>query len=526
VRVQVPAPGQQLQAAVYCRLSVAEKVEREFDSLDAQLESCQAFVASQRGAGWTLIPEAYVDNGHTGANTKRPALERLLADIVSGKVSIVVVTKIDRLSRSLLDFVRLMELFETHQITFVSASQHIVTSTPAGRLMLNILMSFAEFERETIASRTSEFMCAARRKGKWLGGPPVLGYDIDRQEHRLVVNREEAEQVRAVFDLYLERRSMLEVAKEVNRRGWTTKSRVRKDGTRREGGQFDKAKLQRIFTNPTYTGWTQHKGKLYPGEHKAIINKTTFKQVQEIIKANGNGSGKTARNKHGALLKGLLYCASCGAAMAHTYSKKGNRLYRYYVCTTAQKQGRDACQTRSLPAQEIENFVVEQIRRLASDPDLAEQVFAEAAKQQRVRKRRLKAEQKRLQRERQHKGERIKELVAVIGASPEPLASLTDSLRELESTIVRMDQRLTEISEELTTIDREKIDKDNVTAALSLFDPIWDELYPAEKARIVNLVIERAEYDASVERVRIIFRPSEIKQLVQGRPVDGDGAGA
>jgi site-specific DNA recombinase len=296
----------------------------------------------------------------------------------------------------------------------------------------------------------------------------------------------------------------------------STKSYITKKGVHKGAGRFDKAKLQRILTNVTYTGKIAHKGKIYPGEHQAIIDAKTFDRVQEIIAGNGNGSSKTARNKHGALLKGLLYCASCGAAMAHTYTKKKNRLYRYYVCTTAQKQGKEACSTPALPAQEIEDFVVEQIRQLAADPEMIEQVFAEAEKQRKANIPRLKAEQKRLQRERQHKQARIRELVAAVGASPEPMASFTGSLQELESAVIQLDQRLAEIQTELTSISSTTTDHADLTAALSAFGPVWEELYPAEKTRMVNLVVERVSNDARTDEIDILFSAAMVPTLPTG----------
>jgi len=297
---------------------------------------------------------------------------------------------------------------------------------------------------------------------------------------------------------------MLKVAQEANRWGWSTKSYTTKKGVHKASGCFDKAKLQRILTNITYTGKIEHKGEIYAGEHQAIIGVKTFDQVQEIIKSNGNGAS-AIRNKHGALLKGLLYCANCGAAMAHTYTKKKNRLYRYYVCTTAQKQGKEACATPSLPAQEIEDFVVEQIRKLANDPEMVDQIFAEAEKQRKANIPRLKTEQKRLQRERQHKQERIKELVAAIGRSPESISTLTKSLHELESVVARIDQRLAEIQTELDALNRTTIDKNDVNKALKAFGPVWEELYPAEKIRVVNLLVERVEYGNKSEKIEILF---------------------
>ena len=314
--------------------------------------------------------------------------------------------------------------------------------------------------------------------------------------------------IRELFNLYQQHYSMLKVAQEANRRGWSTKSYTTKKGVYKASGRFDKAKLQRILANITYTGKIDHKGEIYAGEHQAIIDAKTFNQVQEIIKANGNGAS-ARRNKHGALLKGLLYCANCGAAMAHTYTKKKNRLYRYYVCKTAQKQGKEACQTPSLPAQEIEDFVVEQIRQLANNPEMVERVFAEAEKQRKANIPRLKAEHKRLHRERQHKQERIKELVGAVGKSSESISSLTESLHELESAVVRIDRRLAEIQTELDAINHTTIDRDDLAAALSAFGPVWEELYPAEKTRIVNLLIERVSYNALTDKINILFNSAE-----------------
>jgi site-specific DNA recombinase len=505
-RVRLPVSIPAVKCGIYTRKSTSEGLDSDFNTLDAQREACAAYIQSQRSEGWLCLEEKYDDGGFSGGTMERPAMARLLADIQAGQIDCVVVYKVDRLSRSLLDFARLIDVFDQHNVSFVSVTQQFNTATSMGRLMLNVLLSFAQFEREIISERTSDKMCAARRKGKWLGGPPILAYDVDREKHRLVVNPAEAAMVRELFDLYLQHHSMLKVAQEANRRGWSTKSYITKKGVHKGGGRFDKAKLQRILTNVTYTGKIAHKSKIYPGEHDAIIDEKTFDQVQEIIAGNGNGNGKTARNKHGALLKGLLYCSSCGAAMAHTYTKKENRLYRYYVCTTAQKQGRAACPTPSLPAQEIEDFVVEQIRQLANDPEMVEQVFAEAEKQRKANIPRLKAEQKRLHRERQHKQERIKELVAAVGASAGPMASFTESLHELESAVSQIDQRLTEIQTELDSINHKAIDKDDVTEGLKAFGPVWGELYPAEKTRVVDLLIEHVEYVSSEDRIQIRFR--------------------
>ncbi|MBU2691993.1 MAG: recombinase family protein, partial [Candidatus Eisenbacteria bacterium] len=249
------------------------------------------------------------------------------------------------------------------------------TNTSIGRLTLNMLFSFAQFEREIISERTSDKMSAARRKGKWIGGIPVLGYDIDPAGGRLVVNEDEAARVRAIFDLYLEKESLLETVRELNRRRCTTKRWTTKKGQERGGVPFEKGNFSRMITNMIYIGNIQHRGSVYPGEHEAIIDEKVWQRVQRILGRNGTAGGRVSRNKYNALLRGILWCSPCETAMYHTYTNKGDRRYRYYVCGQAQKNGRDSCPTKSIPAGEIERFVVEQIKGIGADPKLQEKVL-------------------------------------------------------------------------------------------------------------------------------------------------------
>lgn len=376
--------------------------------------------------------------------------------------------------------------------------------------MLNVLFSFAQFEREIIGERTSAAMSAARVKGRWVGGPPVVGYDIDPAKTRLVIAPDEAEIVRGLFALYLDHGSLMAAANEANRRGWRTKSWVTKKGSRRPSGVWDKAKLQRVLTSVTYVGQVLHKGEILPGEHEAIIDQDTFDRVQALIRENGNGSGSVARNKHGALLRGLLYCGACGAAMSHHFAKKGQRLYRYYVCNSKQKQGLDVCSTPSLPAQEIDDFVVEQIRKLASDPELARQVFEKASRQQKAGIPKLKAERTRLQRERQHNGEEIKQLVTSIAAG-EPSPSVTERLSQLEESAAILDRRIGEIDNELAAVEHAAIDPGHVAATLAEFNQLWDVLYPQERTRIVHLIVERVVYNGDQGGIQVVFHPQGLE---------------
>lgn len=261
-----------VRCAIYTRKSTEDGLEQEFNSLDAQREAGEAFVRSQAGEGWAPVPDRYDDGGYTGGNTDRPGLRRLLADVEAGKIDCVVVYKVDRLSRSLLDFAHLMRAFEDRGVSFVSVTQQFNTATSMGRLVLNVLLSFAQFEREIIAERTRDKIAATRRKGKWAGGHPPLGYDLDPKGYRLVVNEPEAERVRAIFALYLESGGLLPAVAELNRRGWTTKSRATRAGARRGGKPFGRSSLHRLLTNVTYAGKVKYKTETHPGGHSALVN--------------------------------------------------------------------------------------------------------------------------------------------------------------------------------------------------------------------------------------------------------------
>ena len=355
-------PPARLRCAIYTRKSTEEGLDQEFNSLDAQREAAEAFIQSQRREGWIPLPEFYDDGGYTGGNMDRPALTRLLRAIEAGELDCVVVYKVDRLSRSLLDFTRMLSVFEKHKVSFVAVTQQFNTSTSLGRLTLNILLSFAQFERELIGERTRDKMSAARRKGKWVGGCPVLGYDVDPAGGRLMVNEEEAERVRAIFALFEESRSVLLTLAEVERRGWRLKSWTRKKGQFRAGGPFALNSLRRLLTNILYTGSIRHKGQPYPGEHAAILAPGTWDRVQNLIAHPAALTHSRSRNKHLALLGGLLYCESCAARMVYSYSRKNDRTYPYYVCLNAQRKGWAACPSKSLPARAIEESVLKRLR--------------------------------------------------------------------------------------------------------------------------------------------------------------------
>ena len=328
-------PPKVVRCAIYTRKSTEEGLQQEFNSLDAQREAGEAFITSQKHEGWQVIPYPYDDGGYTGGNMDRPALQRLLVDVNKKAIDCVVVYKVDRLSRSLLDFAKIMELFDKQGVSFVSVTQQFNTTNSLGRLTLNIFLSFAQFEREIISERTRDKMSAARRKGKWIGGHPVLGYDIDPKGGKLIVNPDEAQRVRAIYKMYLKHGTLSAVWDELQHLGWRSKSWHTEAGVLRGGKPISKSGLYGTLTNALYSGMVDHKGVLYPGEHERIVDQRVWDKVQSGLRENGRGNGSYAKNKYGALLRGVLFCAHCDTAMMHTYTAKGPRRYRYYVCYTS-----------------------------------------------------------------------------------------------------------------------------------------------------------------------------------------------
>ena len=301
-----------VRCAVYTRKSTEEGLDQEFNSLDAQREAAEAYIQSQAAQGWACLPQRYDDGGFTGGSIDRPALRRLLADLEAGQVDAVVVYKVDRLSRSLLDFAKMMETFEKHQVAFVSVTQQFNTATSMGRLVLNVLLSFAQFEREIIAERTRDKIAAARRKRKWSGGMPLLGYDVDPRQSKLMVNPKEAFRVRAIFGLYLKHQALRRVVEELARRGWRNKRWLTRKGRRRGGRPFTKTSLYQLLTNVTYTGKLRYKQEVHPGEHAALVEEAVWQQVQAVLRRNGRGRG-LGHSRSGAWLGG---CCAAGRAAA------------------------------------------------------------------------------------------------------------------------------------------------------------------------------------------------------------------
>jgi site-specific DNA recombinase len=415
------------RCAVYTRKSTEEGLDMEFNSLDAQREACENYIASQKAEGWLLVPDRYDDGGFSGGTLERPALKRLLADIEAGRVDVVVVYKIDRLSRSLMDFAKLVEVFDRRGVTFVSITQSFNTTTSMGRLTLNILFSFAQFEREVIGERIRDKFAASRRKGMWMGGWAPLGYDV--KDRKLVVNEPEAELVRSIFERFVKIGSATNLAQAL----------VAESVVGKHGKTIDKGAIYKLLNNRLYIGEAVHKGESYPGEHEAIVSQSLWGEAHAVLRESPRKRAGLTRRQTPALLKGLIF-GPTGAAMSPTHTRRGKKLYRYYVSQKALKEGADACPIKRVSAADIELLVVNQLRVLLRSPEI---------------------------------------VVATWRAARQEGSQITE----------------TEVRE-----------------ALHRFDPLWNELFPAEQARIIHLLVERV--DVSVGDACIRLRTDGLKSLV------------
>ncbi len=506
----------QVRCAIYTRKSTEDGLDQEFNSLDAQRESAEAYIASQKSSGWVCLPAKYDDGGYSGGNAERPALKQLLGDIEAGKIDCVIVYKVDRLSRSLTDFCRIVEVFEKFKVSFVSVTQHFNTTNSMGRLTLNILLSFAQFEREIIGERIRDKIAAQRRKGKWSGGMPVLGYDVDRSgpSPKLVVNAEEAARTRAIFDMYLEKGSLLPTVTELNRRGWRTKELNSRRGVLRGGRRFDKGTLYTFLTNPVLIGKIRHKKDVFEGEHEAIVTPEVFARVQQMLQYNGRNGSHEVRNRYGALLRRLLRCKACDRAMVHSFSrgrKSSAHLYRYYVCTNSIKSGAHMCPSGSLSAPEIEKVVLDQVRGIAADPKLLASVAEEASRGVSDALAEIQSERAMLNRELGRDRAEVRRLSQAAVHDANHLARAA----EIQDRVQKAEKRLHELNAKTEELERDCTSEAEVASALADFDSLWNRLSPRERARLFTLLIERVEYDAHEGSVSVTFRPGGFRILAE-----------
>jgi DNA invertase Pin-like site-specific DNA recombinase len=358
-----------LRCAVYTRKSSEEGLDQEYNSIQAQRDAGQAFIASQRHEGWIPVADDYDDPAFSGGNMERPALKRLLADIEKGLVDVVVVYKIDRLTRSLTDFSKMVEVFERRGVSFVSVTQQFNTTTSMGRLMLNVLLSFAQFEREVTGERIRDKIAASKRKGMWVGGVPMLGYDVVSK--KLVVNDKEAKLVQHIFRRFVELGSTTRLVRELQLDGATSKAWTTQEGRVRAGRPLDKSMLYKMLHNRHYLGEISHKNNWYPGEHPAIVERAVWDAAHAILATNRRERGAANRSsKTQFLLKGLVFGADGRALTTNFARNRFGRTYRYYISTRETREYAGASGLPRLPANELESAVMTQLRGLMRAPEM------------------------------------------------------------------------------------------------------------------------------------------------------------
>jgi site-specific DNA recombinase len=503
----------QFRCAIYTRKSTEEGLDQDFNSLDAQREAAEAFIRSQRSEGLVALPERYDDGGFGGGNRDRPALERLLADVRGGAVDCVVVYKVDRLSRSLIDFAHIIEIFDRCNVSFVSVTQQFNTTNSLGRLTLNILLSFAQFEREIIAERTRDKMSAARRKGKWIGGRPMLGYDIDPRGSRLIVNGDETIQVRMIFRLYLDHNTLMPVVREIDRRGWRTKQWITKAGASQGGKRFTKGRLFRLLTNLIYVGKIGFEKQVYEGEHAAIIEADIWEHVQQILRRNGRDGGAEVRDSFGTVLRRLLRCASCDAGMACIYTTDESCRYRSYVCEQTQQGGH----AKRVSESAIKAAMTSQIRGIGSAMRIVAHTFAKAEEQRRISVATLTLEREVAQRALASMRTELRKLL-VVDCRDQPT---TDRLADLQERIGQTEHRLTEIVLELEHLESEVVDEGDLRTTLARFDPVWEALNSWERVLIIRSLIERVTYNGNSNKLTVRFISAGIREMCRCNWKDG-----
>jgi DNA invertase Pin-like site-specific DNA recombinase len=347
-----------LRCAIYTRKSTEHGLDQEFNSLDAQREACEAYIKSQASQGWRALPARYDDPAYSGGNLDRPALKLLLADIEAGKIDVIVVYKIDRLTRSLADFAKLVETFDARSISFVAVTQQFNTTTSMGRLTLNVLLSFAQFERELASERVRDKIAASRKKGKWTGGTVPLGYEI--QDRKLAINKTEAQTVRSIFKLYLQAGSLNKLIPELDKRKIVTKRRKTEVKKYQGGIPFTYGPLAYLLKNRIYLGEIHHGGKWFKGEQPPILDRTIFDRVQDQLKSNTVNRSKS-QSANDAPLTGKLF-DDRGNRMGPSFSRKNGVRYRFYISTALRGRKHLAGSVKRVPATEVEQLIEQAIR--------------------------------------------------------------------------------------------------------------------------------------------------------------------
>ncbi len=474
-----------IRCAIYTRKSTEEGLDQQYNSLIRNATLASPTSAARPTRVGELVPDRYDDGGFSGGNIERPALKRMMEDIQAGKIDCVVVYKVDRLSRSLLDFARVMETFRQVQ-RFLrigdSALQHDPFDGQANAQHPAFVCPIRTRNHRRTYSRQTGCPMQARTMDRWLPGSWLRRRPSERTP-KLVINPEEATKVRRIFTLYLEMKNLMPVVEELEKRGWKNKLWHSKKGLPKGGRSFDKCSVHALLTNPIYCGKIKHKTDLYQGQHQAIIDDEIYERVQAQLRENSFNRGNRLPSKYGGLLKGLIRCPNCNVAMVHNMTKRNAIVYRYYTCVRAIKRGRQACKHPSLPAGEIEAAVVDQVREISRDTKLRDEIIRQAMIATQQGRAELESHHVQLTRQLTRDHGEIRELAL----DQKPNTSIAHRIADIQDRIAKAELELSKVNRQLHDLDKQQMTTEEIQEAIIDFDRIWDALTSREQSQTVGV---------------------------------------
>jgi len=491
-----------IPCAVYTRVSVDERAETQaYSTLDNQRDSCLSYIQSQKEQGWQVF-KVYEDSGQSGGSLNRPAMKQLIQDIRKGQIKVVVVYKIDRLTRNHKDFYSLLEIFNQYGVTFVSTTQHFDTTSSAGRLLLHIMLEFAQFEREMAQERTYDKRLAMTRKGMYCGGRVPLGYDSKNK--KLTINAQEAEIVRRCFELYPKLGSMQAVSDRLNEMGYRTKKFYVKGKKGGGSTKFDKKKVSGILSNPLYIGKVRFVDKkngktyLFEGEHKPIIAETKiWERTQNILVNNRDTRKNFKQNKYEMLFLGLIRCGACGSQMTNSSKEKKGKLYLYYRCVQVISKGRDVCPVRTIPADEVERFLIDEFKALGNNQSLLRKSIEKANGMAQKGLEPLKQEKAAIDAQLAKIKQDLKRLVDILKSDDMPkvkIQSILSELSELEGAKEKLEFEIHRINTNMYHLSQHVIDAETFIKLFAEFPAVFDTFSFEEKRNLILLLVKEVIY--------------------------------
>ncbi len=478
------------RCGLYVRVSTIGQAE-EGESLDEQEQRLKAFCEYK---GWKNY-NVYREEGRSAKDTNRPALQRLLSDIEKGLINTVIVKKIDRLSRSILDFEQMFKFFEERGVDLISLNENFDTSTAIGRSVIRIILVFAQLEREQTAERTIDIMRYRAKKGLWNGGYPPLGYDV--KEGVLVPNTEEAEVVREIFETYINTGSLSETAKILNNKGYRTKKWTTKQGKIMGGNRFNKNNISRILKDPVYIGKIKYEGQIYDGVHPGIIDEEVFYYVQDMFSQNRSSNTGFRRGTEKFLLKGLVYCGHCGCAMAPSFAYSKGKKYYYYRCLVSNDRSRGKCPVGSINAKVLEDLIIKELQFLAESPDFVDEVVEEAIREERKEGERLRKKKQDLVkklREVESNARKMMNLIEEIDKTDPRFAFILQRLKELGEEREGLQKEIESLEFKINEVENNYLNAESLKANFKYFKDVFEYLTPEEQYDLLHLLIKRIVY--------------------------------